>query len=318
MASNLGVHVVTTSRTYKGKTYRTHLLRRSFREGGKVKKETIANLTRLGDEVVELIRNALRGNKMVATDELFEIIVDGSTAHGHVQAVLAAMKQLGFDSLLASRRSRQRDLVIAMVAARILTPKPKSKLATPRWWGNTTLPDLLGVANADEDDLYQAMDWLLSRQHAIEKKLAVRHLEDKGLALYDLSSSYFEGVTCPLAALGHNRDGKKGKLQVNFGLLCNRLGIPVSVSVFEGNTADTTTLLPQVTKLHHNFGIEHVVLVGDRGMITQKQINALRDIDDVDWVTALRTEGIRKLVDGGQIQGSIRISQRQSHNKSYT
>lgn len=301
-ALSFGVHVVTTTRTYKGKTYRTHLLRRSFREGGEVKKETVANLTRLGDEVVGLIRGALRGQKMVPTDQLFQVVEDGSPAHGHVQAVLTAMRRLGLDTLVASRRCPERDLVIAMVAARVLAPKPQSKLATPRWWGNTTLPDLLGVAGADEDDLYAAMDWLLQRQPAIEKKLAARHLEDKGLALYDLSSSYFEGVTCPLAALGYNRDGKKGKLQVNYGLLCNRAGVPVSVSVFAGHTGDTTTLVPQVRKLRDDFGIKQVVIVGDRGMITQKQIDTLREIDSVDWITALRTEGIRKLVEGGQIQ----------------
>ena len=278
------------------------LLRESYREGKKVRKRTLANLTKLPADQVEAIRRVLKGDKLVTVSEAFQIVEGGSPAHGHVQAVLTAMKRLGFDTLVASRRSRERDLVVAMVAARVLAPKPKSKLATPRWWDNTTLPDLLGVADADEDDLYEAMDWLLQRQPAIEKKLAARHLEDQGLALYDLSSSYFEGVTCPLAARGHNRDGKKGKLQVNYGLLCNRAGVPVSVSVFEGNTGDTTTLLPQVSKLRDEFGVKQIVLVGDRGMITQKQIDTLRDLNNVDWITALRTEGIRKLVEGGQIQ----------------
>ena len=278
------------------------LLRESFRDGKKVRKRTLGNISNLPMDQVEAIKRVLKGEKLVSVEQLFEIVENGSAAHGHVQAVMTAMRRLGFAELLGSRSSRQRDLVVAMVAARVIASKPKSKLATTRWWHDTTLPDVMGVGDADEDDLYAAMDWLLERQPTIEKKLAARHLEDKGLALYDLSSSYFEGVTCPLAALGHNRDRKKGKLQVNYGLLCNRAGVPVSVSVFEGNSSDTTTLLPQVEKLRDDFGIEHFVLVGDRGMIMQKQINALRDMDGVDWITALRTEAIRKLVDGGHIQ----------------
>ena len=216
---------------------------------------------------------------------------------------MTAMKRLGFASLICSRSSRQRDLVVAMVAARIL--KPQSKLATSRSWSQTTLPDVLGIDQPDEDELYQAMDWLLERQDNIEKKLAGRHLEEGGLALYDLTSSYFEGVTCSLAALGHNRDGKKGKLQVNYGLLANSQGIPVAVSVFKGNSGDPKTLLPQVDKMRESFGIEHFVLVGDRGMITQKQVDALREIEDVDWLTALRPGAIRKLVESGAIQMSL-------------
>jgi len=276
------------------------LLREGYREGGKVKNRTLANLSKLPPEAIEAIRRILKGETLVSTDELFEIVEDGSPAHGHVEAVTIAMQRLGFAGLVSSRRSRQRDLVIAMVAARIL--KPQSKLATTRWWSSTTLPDRLGVRDADEDELYGAMDWLLERQGNIEKKLAARHMEDGGLALYDLTSSYFEGLTCPLAALGHNRDGKKGKLQVNYGLLTNEQGIPVAVSVFEGNSGDPKTLLPQVDKMREQFGIGKFVLVGDRGMITQKQVDALREIEDVDWLSALRPEAIRKLVDGGWIQ----------------
>jgi len=276
------------------------LLREGYREGGKVKNRTLANLSKLPPEAIEAIRRILKGETLVATDELFEIVEDGSPAHGNVEAVMTAMQRLGFASLVSSRRSRQRDLVIAMVAARNL--KPQSKLATTRWWSSTTLPDWLGVGDADEDELYGAMDWLLERQGNIEKKLAARHLENGGLALYDLTSSYFEGLTCPLAALGHNRDGKKGKLQVNYGLLANEQGIPVAVSVFEGNSGDPKTVLPQVDKMRGQFGIGKFVLVGDRGMITQKQVDALREIEDVDWLSALRPEAIRKLVDGGWIQ----------------
>ena len=230
--------------------------------------------------------------------EAFEAIA--SLHHGHVQAVLDTMRRLGFAQLIASRPSRQRDLVVAMVTARIL--EPDSKLGTTRWWNLTTLPTLLGVSDADEEDLYTAMDWLLQRQPFIEKKLAARHLHNDGMALYDLSSSYFEGVTCPLAALGHNRDGKKGKLQVNYGLLTDTRGIPVAVSVFKGNTGDPTTLPPQIDKVRKEFGIERFVLVGDRGMIAQKQVDALRKLDGIDWVAALRPEAIRKLLNGGALQ----------------
>ena len=168
---------------------------------------------------------------------------------------------------------------------------------------------MLGVTDADEDELYDAMDWLLERQGGIEKKLADRHLKGDAMALYDLSSSYFEGVTCPLAALGHNRDGKKGTLQVNYGLLTNRHGIPVSVSVFEGNTGDPTTLVPQVEKVRDEFGVERFVMVGDRGMITQKQIETLRDLEGIDWIGALRPEAIRKLVETGAVQMGLSTSE---------
>jgi Transposase DDE domain len=299
MAIRQSVHVVTTERHYKGKVYRSHLLRRSFREEGKVKKETVANLTPLGDEVVELIRGVLRGKQVAPVEETFESV--RSPHHGHVEAVRIAMRRLGFDKLIAARRSPERDRVEALVVARVL--EPSSKLATTRWWHNTTLPAVLNVADADEDDLYAAMDWLLDRQERIEKKLAGRHLKEGGLVLYDLSSSYFEGATCPLAAFGHNRDGKRGKLQVNYGLLTDERGCPISVSVFEGNQSDSKTLMQQVDTMRIRFGIDTLVLVGDRGMISQKQIDKdLRDLDGVDWITALKSPSIRKLIDGGAIQ----------------
>ncbi len=274
------------------------LLREGYREGGKVKSRTLANLSKLPPQALAALRSVLKGEELVKASDAFEAIA--SPHHGHVQAVMDAVGRLRFANLIASRRSRQRDLVVAMVVARIL--KPDSKLATTRWWHLTTLPTMLEVTDADEDDLYAAMDWLLERQGRIEKKLAARHLDHDGLALYDLSSSYFEGATCPLAALGHNRDGKKGKLQVNYGLLTNRRGIPVSVSVFQGNTGDPKTLLPQVEKVRVDFGIERFVLVGDRGMITQKQVDALRKIDGIDWIAALRPEAIRKLIQSGAVQ----------------
>jgi len=274
------------------------LLRQSYREGKKVRKRTLANLSALPMDQVEAIRRVLKGEKLVPVHDLFEVI--DSFHHGHVQAVLTTLEQLGFARLLAARPCRERDLVVAMVAARVI--EPHSKLATTRWWRTTTLPDRLGVAEAGEDDLYEAMDWLLARQSSIEKKLAARHLTHGGLVLYDLTSSYFEGKTCPLAALGHNRDGKRGKLQVNYGLLTDGRGCPVSVAVFRGNTNDPKTLLPQVHRVRTEFGIQSLVLIGDRGMISQKQIDQLQDLEGMDWITALRTEAIRELVEGGTIQ----------------
>ncbi len=274
------------------------LLREGYREGGKVKTRTLANLSKLPEAAVAALRRVLKGDTLITADDAFEAIT--SRHHGHVQAVLAAMQRLGFAHLIASRPSRQRNLVVAMVAARILAPE--SKLATTRWWHVTTLPALLGVSDADEDDLYAAMDWVLTRQPRIEKTLAARHLHNDGMALYDLSSSYFEGVTCPLAARGHDRDGKKGTLQVNYGLLTDGRGIPVAVSVFKGNIGDPKTLLPQVDTIRKVFGLERCVLVGDRGMIAQTQIDALRTIDGMDWVAALRPAAIRRLVEGGALQ----------------
>ena len=274
------------------------LLRESYRQGSKVKKRTLANLSSLPMDQVESIRLVLKGERLVPIEALFE--VTASPHHGHVLAARTAMKRLAFDSLIASRPSRQRDLVVAMVVARILDPD--SKLATTRRWHTTTLAEDLAVADANEDDLYEAMDWLLQRQERIETKLAARHLDENSLALYDLTSSYFEGMTCPLAALGHNRDGKKGKLQVNHGLLTNSAGCPVSVSVYPGNTADPTTLMPQVRKVQQRFGIKSFVLVGDRGMIGQKQIVQLKDLEGIDWIAALKSAQIRKLIKQGSIQ----------------
>jgi len=276
----------------------TILLRESYREAGKVKKRTLANLSHVPIDQVEALRRALKGEQLVPVDTLLEVI--GSKHHGHVQAVRLAMKRLGFESLIASKRSRQRDLVVAMVAARIL--QPDSKLATPRWWHTTTLPEDLGVADAGEDDLYAAMDWLLDRQARIEKKLAARHLREGGLVLYDLTSSYLEGEYCPLAALGHNRDGKQGKLQVNYGLLADERGCPVSTTVFPGNTADSMTVVVQAQKAREQFGIDRLVLVGDRGMISQPQIDRFKEMGGVDWISALRSGQIRKLLNDETIE----------------
>jgi transposase len=274
------------------------LLREGYREGGQVKNRTLANLSAWPPAKVELLRRVLRDEHLAPVDQLFAVVA--SPHHGHVQAVRTAMRRLGFAALLASRPSRARALAVAMIVARIL--EPDSKLATTRWWHTTTLPADLGVRDADEDDLYAAMDWLLARQARIERKLAARHLKEGGLVLYDLTSSYFEGTTCPLGAFGHDRDGKKGKLQVNYGLLSDDRGCPVAVSVFPGNTGDPTTLLPEVERVRADFGIGQLVLVGDRGMISQTQITALQRLAGVDWITALKTGAIRDLVAGGHLQ----------------
>jgi transposase len=276
----------------------TVLLRESYREGGKVRKRTLANLSDLSVAQIEAMRSVLRGDPIQAPGGSFEIIT--SRPHGHVQAVAACMQRLGFAALIGSKRSRERDQVTAMVAARIVAPQ--TKLATTRWWQTTTLAEQFGVADANEDDLYAAMDWLLARQDTIQKKLAARHLRANGLVLYDLSSSYFEGHCCPLAKLGYNRDGKRGWLQVNYGLLTDPRGCPVAVSVHEGNTSDSRTFLPAVQKLRDDFGIARMVMVGDRGMISSKAIEELREIEGIGWITALRSASIRALVEQGHLQ----------------
>jgi len=274
------------------------LLRESYREGAKVGKRTLANLSSLSAAQIEAIRAALRGEAWQPVAQSFE--VTASRAQGQVQAVALTMQRLGLASLIATKPCGERDLVLAMVAARVVAPH--TKLATTRWWHSTTLAEDFGVADASEDDLYAAMDWLLARQERMQKKLAARHLSAGGLVLYDLSSSYFEGTTCPLAKLGYSRDGRRGTLQVNYGLLTDARGCPVAVSVHEGNTADSCTFLPEVKRLREQFGIERMVMVGDRGMIAQKAIDAMRESDGIGWITALKSASIRLLIEQGQLQ----------------
>jgi transposase len=274
------------------------LLRESYRVGKQVKKRTLANLSSLSMQQIEAIRAALRGEQWGPLASSFEVMA--SRPHGAVQAVSVAMQRLGFASLISSKPCRERDLVLAMVASRIVAPQ--TKLATTRWWHTSTLAEQFDVAAADEQDLYAAMDWLLLRQDIIQKKLAVRHLSTGGLVLYDLSSSYFEGTCCPLAKRGYNRDGKHGMLQVNYGLLTDARGCPVAVSVHEGNTADSTTFLPEVRRLRTNFGIERMVMVGDRGMISQKAIAEMRESEEIGWITALKSASIRTLIEQKQLQ----------------
>ena len=283
------------------------LLRESYRQDGKVKKRTIANLSDWPDSRIEAFRAFLKGAPLSAHPEgAFEIT--RSRPHGHVAAALGCLRRLGLHTSLERCRSRNRDIVEAMIVARILDPR--SKLATVRGLHQDTLSSSLGevldLDKIDEDDLYTAMDWLLPRQEKIEKSLAKRHLQEGTLVLYDLTSTWYEGHTCPLAARGYSRDGKKGTLQINFGLLCDRDGRPVAVEVFEGNTADPATLATQVDKLRKRFKLDRVVLVGDRGMITSARIR--EDLDPVEglhWISALRCEQIRKLVNVGSLQLSL-------------
>jgi hypothetical protein len=275
------------------------LLRESTREGKRVRKRTIANLSALTLDQAEAIRCVLKGERLVSAGGGLECI--RSLPHGHVEAVRIAMRRLGFDKLIDGKASRERDLVVAMVAGRIIAPEA-SKLAMTRSWQDTTLAEDLGVADAHEDELYAAMDWLFERQGKIEKRLAKRHLKQGGLVLFDLTSSSFEGVTCPLAKIGYSRDGKRGTLQVNYGLLTDARGCPVAVSVFEGNTADPKTLLPQVEKVRDSFGIASLIMVGDRGMISSVQIEAMRKMEGTGWITALKTGAIAKLADSGELQ----------------
>ena len=301
------VHVVTTTRHYKGRVYKTHLLRRSFREGGKVRNETLGNLSHLPDEVIELIRRALRGETLVPAEAAFQIL--RSRPHGHVAAVLGTLQKLGLDRILASRPSPERDRCVALIAARVLAPG--SKLATARTLNHetatSTLGEMLQLDQVEADDLYAAMDWLLQRQPKIEQALAKRHLSGGALVLYDVSSSYFEGRHCRLARLGHSRDGKKGSLQIVYGLLCNAAGCPVAVEVYEGNTADPRTLTDQIQKVRRRFGLERVVFVADRGLLTSARIDQeLRPIEGLDWISALRSEQVRKLAqDDGPLQRSL-------------
>ena len=251
------------------------LLRESYRSGKKIRKRTLANLSKLPPDVIDNLRIALKGGVAFKPEQIpdtFSII--RSLPHGHVAAVLGTLKKLDLHNLIASEASRTRELVLAMIVARII--EPRSKLATVRGLNRETcfssLGELLGVDTADSDELYEAMDWLLKRQDKIERELGKRHLSEGSLVLYDLTSTYFEGETCPLANYGYSRDKKKGKLQIIFGLLCDRRGCPLAVEVFEGNTNDQKTLAFQIEKVRSRFGISHVIWVGDRGMITQARI----------------------------------------------
>jgi hypothetical protein len=295
------MHVVTNVIRRGDREYTSTLLRRSYREGGQVKKQTLANLSHLDPELIEVIRGWLRGRRYVDVDEAFQ--TERSLPAGHVNAVLGMARKLGLARLLDREPSRQRDLAVALICQRVLGPR--SKLQSARALAQSTLACELGVEGADQDDLYGAMDWLYERQARIEDRLARRHLKDGELVLYDVSSSYFEGYTCPLAQLGYSRDGKRGTLQIIYGLLCDREGRPIAVEVFEGAVHDDKTLPSQIRKLTDRFELKEIVVVADRGMITKANIETLRQTQGVGWITALKAPQVKKLVKDGDLQLSL-------------
>jgi transposase len=280
----------------------TILLRETFREDGKVRNRTLANLTDWAPEKIAALAAALdsarSGNVGTGMIELLETV-----PHGHVHAVLGTLRRLGLEQVLLTRRCRERDLVTAMIVARVLDPG--SKLSTHRSFGHTTLGEVLDVAEAKPEELYKALDWLLSRQEAIEAKLAKRHLEEGSLLLYDLTSVYFEGENCELGEFGHSKEGRKGKLQILVGLLCNREGIPISVQVFKGNAAETGTLEQQIQKVRDRFCLKHIVFVADRGILRSVRIKEDLEPLGLDWITALRKPAIRELIQKGAFQPSL-------------
>ena len=294
------IHVVTNRRQGKGREYVSHLLRRSYREGGKVKNETVGNISHLPDELIELVRAGLRGQSVGVLSESFQI--ERSLPAGHVQAALAMSTRLELARLIDRQPSRERDLVLAMVCQRVIAPA--SKLASARSLGLSTLADELSLGGVNEDELYGALDWLLLRQEKIEERLARRHLADGELVLYDVSSSYFEGRSCPLAKLGYSRDGRRGTLQIIYGLLCDRRGRPISVEVFDGNLHDDATLPSQIEKLKQRFGLQRVVVVSDRGMITKANIALIAEQGGA-FITALKAPQIKRLVADGALQLSL-------------
>jgi len=276
------------------------LLRESWREDGKIKKRTLANLSDWPEQKIENLRRVLRGDDLVDAKDAFRIT--SSRPHGHVEAVLGTMRRLDLPALIATKPCRERELVLAMVAERLI--RPCSKLATTRLWHTTTLAEELGVQDAQVDELYSALDWLLARQARVEKKLAARHLKDGALVLYDASTSYYEGKTCPLAHFGHDRDGKSLPV-ILYGLLTDQAGRPIAVEVYPGNTGDPKTVAEQVDKLKERFGLSQVVLVGDRGMLTSAQINKLKEHSGLGWISCLRSGAIRSLIDKGYLQRSL-------------
>jgi hypothetical protein len=283
------------------RTYERHLLRRSFRDGGKVRKETLANLSHLPPEAITAVRAVLAGKTLIDAGAAFEIT--RSLPHGHAAAVHAMARKLGFPALLGPP-GRDRDLSCALIISRVI--RPASKLSTAGWWDDVTLGPDLGVAGASTDDIYAAMDWLVSRQDGIEKQLAARHLAEGGIAMFDLSSSWVEGAHCELAAYGYSRDGKRGKPQIEYGLLTDKDGRPVAVRVFAGNTADPKAFPEAVAAVREKFGLEKMIMVGDRGMITSARITDLRELEGMAWITCLRHPAIKKLMaDDGPLQLSL-------------
>lgn len=303
MARTLGaMHVAKISRRHGDREYNSYLVRRSVRDGRRVRHETVANVSGLPPEAIQALTLALKGVALVPAGEAFEIV--RSSKHGHVEAVLTAARRLGLPRLLDRAPSRERDLCLAMIAGRVLDGG--SKLACTRHLSSCTLGEELGVQGAVHDELYQAMDWLGERQQQIEGRLARRHLKEGELALYDVSSSYFEGRTCPLARFGYDHGtGKRGRMQVEYGLLCDADGRPVAIEAFEGSLKDSKTLPSQVTKLEQRFGLSRVIVVSDRGIGTNDNVTLLSETAEFGFITALKAPQIRKLVKEGAVQLSV-------------
>ena len=277
------------------------LLREGWREGKKTRKRTLANISDWSKHKIETLRRLLRDEPLVSPDDLFT--TEQTLPHGHVEVILGMIGKLGLDSMISSKPCRERDLVVAMIAERLI--HPCSKLATTREWHSTTLAEELKVQDADENDLYAAMDWLLERKQRIEKKLAKRHLSDGCMVLYDVSSSYYEGRTCPWARYGHDRDGQKGLPIIVYGVLTDAEGRPVAMEIYPGNTGDPKTVPDQVDKLQKQFGLAHAVIVGNRGMLTQPQIKRIKQHPEMGWITALTSAAIRSLLEKGALQLSL-------------
>ncbi len=294
------MHVDTIKRRHGERDYESYLVRRSIREGRRVRKETVANISALPAAAIEAVRRVLAGETLVPADEAFRI--ERSLSHGHVACVLGTLRKLGLERILGRERSRQRDLAVALVCQRLL--RPGSKLSAARQFELTTLGEELEVAGAKEAELLQAMDWLLARQARIERALARRYLEPGGFVLYDLSSSYLEGSKCPLAAFGYSRDRKRGKPQITYGLTCSPQGRPVAIEVFGGGVHDQETLPEAAARLRRRFGIERVVFVGDRGMVKQAGVETLRE-HGFDWITALSAPQVQRLARQGELQLSL-------------
>jgi len=294
------MHVDTIRRRHGDRVYESQLVRRSVREGKRVRKETVANISGLPPEAIEAVRRVLRGEALLAGGEAFRI--ERSLPHGHVAAVLGTLRKLGLERLLGGEPSHERDLILALVCQRLL--RPGSKLSATRQFVLTTLGEELQVEGAGEAELLAAMDWLLARQERIEAALARRELEPGGFVLYDLSSSYLEGSKCPLGAFGYSRDGKPGKLQITYGLTCSPRGRPVAIEVFGGDIHDEQTLPAAAERLKTRFGIERVCFVGDRGMVKQAGVETLRS-HGFDWITALTAPQVQRLARQGDLQLSL-------------
>jgi len=277
------------------------LLREGRREGGKIRKRTIANLSDWPDHKIATLKKLLRNEALVSPDELFE--TSRTQPHGHVEAVLGMIRKLGLDTIISAKRCRERDLVIAMIAGQLL--HSSSKLSATRLWQTTTLGEELSVEDATENELYGAMDWLRERQEGIEKKLAGRHLREGGIVLYDVTNSSYEGKTCPLARYGHDKDGNKGLPVIAYGVITDADGCPIAVSVYPGNTGDSSTVAEQTEKLREEFGLNRLVFVGDRGTLTQAQLDGMKATPGIGWITALRSESLRRLANEGILQRSL-------------